>query len=932
MKFTKKKGGGGGRFRLKDATLRRMRSSQDKSPPGSSSLKVVLSEVPIASAKVDVLGGTVSKSGHGGNVDASDENAPPAAAPSAPIDAPEVAAAAPNVPLIAQEAESCSKVGEENQEAAAAAAVEAVEISLSEVAVEAPETNKDEDAADDSCVSAIEINQKGDILADGELVLPTSPAVRDEKGVSADIKRTVMMKKKKKNMSKTVAPTKKGKPSIINPPREKKPSEEVPTVEKETNRQSDAQSTASKVQAASAKSIAPRNSPTKSKTRVVKGGKPIMKPFSPKTARMFSRTPVQPKPSARATTVAAARATTVAAAPASAENGTKPKKQVSMKVDVEPSEKKPGKKKYVPLAQRKTTASSFNEATSPRSVSTAKVDNRTLTPSDNSRIPKKKVWDGDVDTDDDTDVKSSRTYGTYGTYETAWYTRRNDFSVNLLPELDILKCGGFEGASKSLSMGANAFFRAIEGTDILDDDVLIDDDSIFGAVEYGSTSDDESRTTGGSRHSRYNRGISRRSTRKGRKMRAQSKSYAEDISEASSSESPDPLPPRPETKGNNMTFSFFKKSLRSNRKGAHGGGETDTLHEEESDVDYSVETLPLDENSAAASSTIECFGQSRPTGKRMRKKTAIPGSSESTSSSGSPMRLHVARPKSKKIRKSRANSPSENIPSRSTKQERPAGISSSDRRSPTLSKSLRSASPFGFAPSARNSNSPKPPQAPPSVNAEENSTMNASASAVSRSSNVLRSASPFRIVGSIRPSQSDKSALSHPDEENSAIVMNTSASIVSRTSNALRSASPSKIPASRAHKPPRAPNSIAPSKEADENVNENASVTSRTSNDLRASPFKHATSYRPSNTNKPCKEIETNARHVDYDDDVSDLASGVTGILDGRPSQAAGANIHKPPTSAESFDVSVLMKELEGKKIDPAELLRKIEMELKGVN
>ena len=659
-----------------------------------------------------------------------------------------------------------------------------------------------------------------------------------------------------------------------------------------------------------------------------------MKPFSPKTARMFSRTPVQPKPSARATTVAAA--------PASAENGTKPKKQVSMKVDVEPSEKKPGKKKYVPLAQRKTTASSFNEATSPRSVSTAKVDNRTLTPSDKSRIPKKKVWDGDVDTDDDTDVKSSRTYGTYGTYgtyETAWYTRRNDFSVNLLPELDILKCGGFEGASKSLSMGANAFFRAIEGTDTLDDDVLIDDDSIFGAVEYGSTSDDESRTTGGSRHSRYNRGISRRSTRKGRKMRAQSKSYAEDISEASSSESPDPLPPRPETKGNSMIFSFFKKSLRSNRKGAHGGGETDTLHEEESDVDYSVETLPLDENSAAASSTIECFGQSRPTGKRMRKKTAIPGSSESTSSSGSPMRLHVARPKSKKIRKSRANSPSENIPSRSTKQERPAGISSSDRRSPTLSKSLRSASPFGFAPSDRNPNSPKPPQAPPSVNAEENSTMNASASAVSRSSNVLRSASPFRIVGSVRPSksskrvpQSDKSALSHPDEKNSAIVMNTSASIVSRTSNALRSASPFEIPASRAHKPPRVPNSIAPSKEADENVNENASVTSRTSNDLRASPFKHATSYRPSNTNKPCKEIETNARHVDYDDDVSDLASGVTGILDGRPSQAAGANIHKPPTSAESFDVSVLMKELEGKKIDTAELLRKIEMELEGVN
>ena len=602
MKFTKKKGGGGGRFRLKDATLRRMRSSQDKSPPGSSSLKVVLSEVPIASAKVDVLGGTVSTSGHGGNVDASDENAPPAAAPSAPIDAPEVAAAAPNAPLIAQEAESCSKVVEENQEAAAA---EAVEISLSEVAVEAPETNKDEDAADDSCVSAIEINQKGDILADGELVLSTSPAVSDDKGVSTDIKRTVMMKKKKKNMSKTVAPTKKGKPSIINPPREKKPSEEVPTVEKETNRQSDAQSTASKVQAASAKSIAPRNSPTKSKTRVVKGGKPIMKPFSPKTARMFSRTPVQPKPSARATTVAAA--------PASAENGTKPKKQVSMKVDVEPSEKKPGKKKYVPLAQRKTTASSFNEATSPRSVSTAKVDNRTLTPSDNSRIPKKKVWDGDVDTDDDTDVKSSRTYGTYGTYgtyETAWYTRRNDFSVNLLPELDILKCGGFEGASKSLSMGANAFFRAIEGTDTLDDDVLIDDDSIFGAVEYGSTSDDESRTTGGSRHSRYNRGISRRSTRKGRKMRAQSKSYAEDISEASSSESPDPLPPRPETKGNSMIFSFFKKSLRSNRKGALGGGETDALHEEESDVDYSVETLPLDENSAAASSTIECFGQS----------------------------------------------------------------------------------------------------------------------------------------------------------------------------------------------------------------------------------------------------------------------------------------------------------------------------------
>ena len=931
MKFTKKKGGGGGRFRLKDATLRRMRSSQDKSPPGSSSLKVVLSEVPIASAKVDVLGGTVSTSGHGGNVDASDENAPPAAAPSAPIDAPEVAAAAPNAPLIAQEAESCSKVVEENQEAAAA---EAVEISLSEVAVEAPETNKDEDAADDSCVSAIEINQKGDILADGELVLSTSPAVSDDKGVSTDIKRTVMMKKKKKNMSKTVAPTKKGKPSIINPPREKKPSEEVPTVEKETNRQSDAQSTASKVQAASAKSIAPRNSPTKSKTRVVKGGKPIMKPFSPKTARMFSRTPVQPKPSARATTVAAA--------PASAENGTKPKKQVSMKVDVEPSEKKPGKKKYVPLAQRKTTASSFNEATSPRSVSTAKVDNRTLTPSDKSRIPKKKVWDGDVDTDDDTDVKSSRTYGTYGTYgtyETAWYTRRNDFSVNLLPELDILKCGGFEGASKSLSMGANAFFRAIEGTDTLDDDVLIDDDSIFGAVEYGSTSDDESRTTGGSRHSRYNRGISRRSTRKGRKMRAQSKSYAEDISEASSSESPDPLPPRPETKGNSMIFSFFKKSLRSNRKGAHGGGETDTLHEEESDVDYSVETLPLDENSAAASSTIECFGQSRPTGKRMRKKTAIPGSSESTSSSGSPMRLHVARPKSKKIRKSRANSPSENIPSRSTKQERPAGISSSDRRSPTLSKSLRSASPFGFAPSDRNPNSPKPPQAPPSVNAEENSTMNASASAVSRSSNVLRSASPFRIVGSVRPSksskrvpQSDKSALSHPDEKNSAIVMNTSASIVSRTSNALRSASPFEIPASRAHKPPRVPNSIAPNKEADENVNENASVTSRTSNDLRASPFKHATSYRPSNTNKPCKEIETNARHVDYDDDVSDLASGVTGILDGRPSQAAGANIHKPPTSAESFDVSVLMKELEGKKIDTAELLRKIEMELEGVN
>ena len=931
MKFTKKKGGGGGRFRLKDATLRRMRSSQDKSPPGSSSLKVVLSEVPIASAKVDVLGGTVSTSGQGGNVDASDENAPPAAAPSAPIDAPEVAAAAPNAPLIAQEAESCSKVVEENQEAAAA---EAVEISLSEVAVEAPETNKDEDAADDSCVSAIEINQKGDILADGELVLSTSPAVSDDKGVSTDIKRTVMMKKKKKNMSKTVAPTKKGKPSIINPPREKKPSEEVPTVEKETNRQSDAQSTASKVQAASAKSIAPRNSPTKSKTRVVKGGKPIMKPFSPKTARMFSRTPVQPKPSARATTVAAA--------PASAENGTKPKKQVSMKVDVEPSEKKPGKKKYVPLAQRKTTASSFNEATSPRSVSTAKVDNRTLTPSDKSRIPKKKVWDGDVDTDDDTDVKSSRTYGTYGTYgtyETAWYTRRNDFSVNLLPELDILKCGGFEGASKSLSMGANAFFRAIEGTDTLDDDVLIDDDSIFGAVEYGSTSDDESRTTGGSRHSRYNRGISRRSTRKGRKMRAQSKSYAEDISEASSSESPDPLPPRPETKGNSMIFSFFKKSLRSNRKGAHGGGETDTLHEEESDVDYSVETLPLDENSAAASSTIECFGQSRPTGKRMRKKTAIPGSSESTSSSGSPMRLHVARPKSKKIRKSRANSPSENIPSRSTKQERPAGISSSDRRSPTLSKSLRSASPFGFAPSDRNPNSPKPPQAPPSVNAEENSTMNASASAVSRSSNVLRSASPFRIVGSVRPSksskrvpQSDKSALSHPDEKNSAIVMNTSASIVSRTSNALRSASPFEIPASRAHKPPRVPNSIAPNKEADENVNENASVTSRTSNDLRASPFKHATSYRPSNTNKPCKEIETNARHVDYDDDVSDLASGVTGILDGRPSQAAGANIHKPPTSAESFDVSVLMKELEGKKIDTAELLRKIEMELEGVN
>ncbi|EJK72551.1 hypothetical protein THAOC_05909 [Thalassiosira oceanica] len=78
----KKKFGGARRSRAKDTTLR---SRDDKCPPASS-LKVVLSEIPIAVAKVDAT------SSHGGKVDAIDENAPPADAPSASIDAPEVAA------------------------------------------------------------------------------------------------------------------------------------------------------------------------------------------------------------------------------------------------------------------------------------------------------------------------------------------------------------------------------------------------------------------------------------------------------------------------------------------------------------------------------------------------------------------------------------------------------------------------------------------------------------------------------------------------------------------------------------------------------------------------------------------------------------------------------------------------------------------------
>ena len=126
MKFfkKKKKGGGARRSRSKDAASRRMRSPSppirdDKCPPvSSSSLKVVLSEVPIAVAKVDVLG-AVSKKSYGGKVNASDENTPTAVAPSASIDAPEDAAT-PNAPLVAKE-EFCSKVEKENKETVAAA-------------------------------------------------------------------------------------------------------------------------------------------------------------------------------------------------------------------------------------------------------------------------------------------------------------------------------------------------------------------------------------------------------------------------------------------------------------------------------------------------------------------------------------------------------------------------------------------------------------------------------------------------------------------------------------------------------------------------------------------------------------------------------------------------------------------------------------------